>query len=164
MALEIHYTPIGLIHSPFQTPADMPVQPTGARAAQGTVEVFAPYRAGLADLDGFSHIYLLYHFHRAKSFRPQVIPFLDRQPRGLFATRSPARPNPIGLTIVRLLGRKGDDLQVEHLDVLDGTPLLDLKPYVPAFDAYPEARAGWLEERGRHAVRARADDRFTHDQ
>ena len=161
MTIDIHYRPIGVIHSPFRTPQDMPVQPSGAKAARGMVEVFAHYQAGLADLDGFSHIYLLYHFHRAKPFTPQVVPFLDSQPRGLFATRSPARPNPIGISIVRLMGRKGADLEVEHLDVLDGTPLLDLKPYVPAFDAYPAARAGWLETRAQHAARARADDRFT---
>jgi tRNA-Thr(GGU) m(6)t(6)A37 methyltransferase TsaA len=106
------------------------------------------YEAGLQDLDGFSHIILLYYFHHADpGFELSVTPFLDDEPKGLFATRYPCRPNPIGLSVVRLVRREGRVLHVEGIDVLDGTPLLDIKPYVPSFDAPPDATLGWLEGR-----------------
>ena len=128
---------------------------------RATVEVFEAYRPGLADLDGFSHIILLYHFHRSEGFELRVVPFMDDRPRGLFATRAPRRPNPIGLSVVELEKIEDRILHVKNIDIVDGTPLLDIKPYVPEFDGQVEIRTGWLEE-ARKTVRERqADERFT---
>ena len=147
------FRPIGRIRSPFTRPEQTPIQPYRSQAA-GRVEVLSQYEAGLQDLEGFSHIILVYHFHRAAAgYDLLVTPFLDDQPKGLFATRYPRRPNTIGLSVVRLIRREGLVLHVQGIDVLDGTPLLDIKPYVPAFDAFPEASSGWLE--GRTANRRR---------
>lgn len=126
--------PIGIIHTPFKEVAGMPIQPAGAAGVQGDVEVFEAYREALKDLDGFSHIVLLYLFHRSKGFNLQVVPFMDSERRGLFATRAPRRPNPIGLSVVELAGVGAGCLHVRNVDMLDGTPLLDIKPYVPEFD------------------------------
>ena len=154
----IEFEPIGIIRSPFKEPKGMPIQPPGASGMQGTVEIFAEYRAALKDLDGFSHIILLCHLHRAKPHELRVIPYLDTVPRGLFSTRAPSRPNPIGLSVVRLIGIVGNVLSIEAIDMLDGTPVLDIKPYVGDFDRPEEVRYGWLEEAGkRDAV---ADGRF----
>jgi tRNA-Thr(GGU) m(6)t(6)A37 methyltransferase TsaA len=136
----------------------MPIQPSRGRGVRGTVEVFPEYADGLADLDGFSHIVLLYHLHRVRGFELRVIPYLDTVERGLFATRAPRRPNPIGLSVVRLVGIEGNLVTVEDLDILDGSPLLDIKPWVPEFDDRDEIRQGWLEAARRRAVEA--DDRF----
>jgi tRNA-Thr(GGU) m(6)t(6)A37 methyltransferase TsaA len=138
------FRPIGLIRSPFARKEQTPIQPYRSQAS-GQVEVLPEYQAGLRYLDGFSHIYLLYYFHQADpGFDLMTTPFLDDQPKGLFATRYPRRPNPIGLSVVRLVRCEGPILHVEGIDVLDGTPLLDIKPYVPPFDAFPEATLGWL--------------------
>ncbi|NJL00091.1 MAG: tRNA (N6-threonylcarbamoyladenosine(37)-N6)-methyltransferase TrmO [Spirulinaceae cyanobacterium RM2_2_10] len=158
--MEICYRAIGTIHSPFQSTIGMPVQPTGASGQRGHLDLQAEFAAGLQDLEGFSHLILLYHFHQVEGVQLTVTPFLDAQPHGLFATRAPKRPNPIGLSIVKLLSRDGCRLQVENIDVLDGTPLLDLKPYVPEFDSYPQARAGWLEAARGQVEHQRSDDRF----
>jgi tRNA (adenine37-N6)-methyltransferase len=158
--MNIEYTPIGIIHSPFKEPVGMPIQPTGAAGVAGTVEVFEDFRAGLKDLEGFSHIILLYHFHRSQGFNLHVVPFMDSQIRGLFATRAPRRPNPVGLSVVRLLRIENGILHIENVDILDGTPLLDIKPYVPDFDAPKEVRTGWLEETGKTVAKRKADDRF----
>jgi tRNA-Thr(GGU) m(6)t(6)A37 methyltransferase TsaA len=122
------------------------------------VIVEAEYVAALSDLEGFSHVVLLCHLHRARPWRPLVVPYLDTAERGLFATRAPSRPNPIGLSVVRLLEVTGDRLEVENVDLLDGTPVLDIKPYVPEFDSPVEIRLGWLEEARRRSTRS--DDRF----
>jgi tRNA-Thr(GGU) m(6)t(6)A37 methyltransferase TsaA len=152
--------PIGVIHSPFKDLAKMPIQPAGAAGVWGTVEVFAEYRAGLKDLDGFSHIILLYLFHRSQGFKLEVIPYMDTQPRGIFSTRAPVRPNPIGLSVVHLDRVDNGVLYVQNVDVLDGTPLLDIKPYVPEFDVHESLRTGWLEQ-VRKTVKDRiSDDRF----
>jgi tRNA-Thr(GGU) m(6)t(6)A37 methyltransferase TsaA len=141
------FEPIGLIHSPFTRRNETPIQPYRSQAA-GQVELLPAYEAGLQDLEGFSHIILLYTFDQADpGFELLVTPFLDDQPKGLFATRYPRRPNAIGLSVVRLVRREGRVLHVAGIDVLDGTPLLDIKPYVPAFDAHPEAATGWLAGR-----------------
>jgi len=158
--MKIEFTPIGTIHSPFTEPEDMPIQPAGAEGVQGTVEVFEEFRPGLADLDGFSHIILLYCFHRSRGFRLKVVPFLDSVKRGLFATRAPRRPNPIGLSIVRLDSVQGAVLHIRNIDVLDNTPLLDIKPYVPEFDVRENARTGWLEKISLKAASQKSDDRF----
>lgn len=151
---------IGTIHTPFHTLEGMPIQPTAAIGVQGTVEVFPEYEEGLQDLDGFSHLILLYHFHLSQGYNLRVVPFMDSRTRGLFATRAPRRPNPIGLSIVRLLKVEDRRLYVENIDVLDNTPLLDIKPYVPTFDAQEQVKCGWLENESRDVSRQRADSRF----
>ncbi len=141
------FQPIGLIHTPFSRLDQTPIQPYRSRAG-GQVELLPEYEAGLEHLEGFSHLILLYIFHQAEpGYALTVTPFLDDEPKGLFATRYPRRPNPLGLSVVRLVRREGRLLHVDGVDVLDGTPLLDVKPYVPPFDAFPEAKFGWLEGR-----------------
>ena len=158
--MKIEFTPIGIIHSPFTESEGMPIQPAGAAGIKGTVEVFKEFHTGLNDLDGFSHIILLYHFHRSRGFNLRVVPFLDSEPRGLFATRAPKRPNPIGLSIVQLEKIDEGILYIRNVDILDGTPLLDIKPYVPEFDAQVKVRTGWLDK-GKQTVSSRkSDDRF----
>jgi tRNA-Thr(GGU) m(6)t(6)A37 methyltransferase TsaA len=157
----ITFTPIGTIHSPFPDPEGMPIQPAGAREAIGAVVIDPAYEAGLQDLQGFSHLHLLYHFHRAASMRLRVVPFLDSREHGIFATRAPARPNPIGLSIVELLEVRGNRLTVRGIDVLDGTPLLDIKPYVEVFDRVEGSRSGWLASSPEEIARQRSDRRFT---
>ncbi|MEE4136354.1 MAG: tRNA (N6-threonylcarbamoyladenosine(37)-N6)-methyltransferase TrmO [Desulforhopalus sp.] len=152
--------PIGTIHTPFTDPAGMPIQPAGARGVQGTIEVFEEYRTGLKDLDGFSHVILLYHFHRSQGFNLQVVPFMDSESRGVFATRAPKRPNAIGLSIVQLERIEDGTLHVQNVDILDGTPLFDIKPYVPEFDHQADVRTGWLDRTGKTVAEKRADDRF----
>ncbi|MFC2029284.1 tRNA (N6-threonylcarbamoyladenosine(37)-N6)-methyltransferase TrmO [Chloroflexota bacterium] len=136
--------PIGTIWSPFTRKDKTPIQPSRS-SARGRVELLPDYAPGLRDLDGFSHVILLYFFHRSEpGYELEVQPFLDDKVKGLFATRFPRRPNGIGLSVVCLVRREGSMLHVEGIDVLDGTPLLDIKPYVPAFDAHPHATPGWL--------------------
>jgi tRNA-Thr(GGU) m(6)t(6)A37 methyltransferase TsaA len=161
--MPIAFTPIGVIRTPFRDLEGMPVQPCAATAAEGRVIVEAAYVEGLRDLDGFSHIILLYHFHRATGYRLTVTPFLDTVERGLFATRAPRRPNPIGLSIVGLERIEGPTLTVHGVDMLDGTPLLDIKPWVPAFDMRSNARSGWLEEKQASADTTTSDRRFIDD-
>ena len=137
---------IGIIHSPFTDKDKTPIQASRSQAA-GQVEVFAEYVEGLQDLDGFSHIILLYMWHEAQGYDLLVKPFLDDQLRGVFATRYPRRPNPIGISIVSLRKMSGNLLEIEGVDVLDKTPLLDIKPYVPDFDIRTGTRNGWYETR-----------------
>ena len=134
---------IGVIHSPHKQAADAPVQASLAAGIEGTVEVFPKFSAGLKDVEGFERIWLVYWFHQASEAQLIVTPYLDTAPHGLFATRAPCRPNPIGLSCVRLAEIRGNMLLVDGLDVLDNTPLLDVKPYVPAFDAFQAKRIGW---------------------
>ena len=152
--------PIGMIHTPFSDPTGMPIQPTGGMDVQGTIEIFEEFRAGLKDLDGFSHIVLLYVFHRSDGFNLHVVPFMDTEQRGVFATRAPRRPNPIGLSVVRLDRIEDGTLHVRNLDMLDGTPLLDIKPYVPEFDSQEDIRTGWLEQVRKTVGIRQSDDRF----
>ncbi len=158
--MKISYTPIGVIHSPFHELTGMPIQPSGETSAPGTIELELEYIGGLKDLDGFSHIILIYHLHKSRRSALQVVPFLDSEPRGVFATRAPHRPNPIGISVVRLLRIEANVLYVESLDILDGTPLLDIKPYVPEFDSPTEFRLGWLENTRGKVRSTRADARF----
>jgi tRNA-Thr(GGU) m(6)t(6)A37 methyltransferase TsaA len=153
------YTPIGTIRSPFQSVVGTPIQAAGAQGAAGTIELDSAYSAGLHDIEHFSHLTLIYHLHECAGYSLQVTPFLDNQTHGIFATRSPRRPNPIGLSTVRLVGVSGNTLLIEDVDVVDNTPLLDIKPYVPAFDDRPAERIGWYDRR-LHNVAMRADDRF----
>jgi tRNA (adenine37-N6)-methyltransferase len=138
--------PIGIIHSPFTDKDKTPIQSSRSQAV-GEVEVFPEYEAGLQDLDGFSHIILLYIWHEAQGYDLLVKPFLDDKQHGLFATRYPRRPNQIGLSIVRLYAIRGNILEIEGVDVLDNTPLLDIKPYVPDFDIRNDTCSGWYETR-----------------
>lgn len=157
---EIRYSPIGVIHSPFKEIKGMPIQPSGARGVAGTVEVNPKFADGLQDLEGFSHIFLVYHFHLAQEYSLKVKPFLDDTMRGVFATRAPKRPNAIGISVARLVRIEGFTLHIEDVDMVDGTPLLDIKPYVPEFDAKQAARIGWLTGRADKVTKAEADDRF----
>lgn len=158
--MKIEYQKIGLIHSPFKNIREMPIQPVGASGIKGIVEVFPAFTEGLKDVEGFSHIILLYHFHQIKESMLLVTPFLDSQPRGVFATRAPKRPNPIGLSVVKLDDIEGNILHVENVDILDGTPLLDIKPYVPEFDNHPADRVGWLEKAKGRVRNQKSDGRF----
>ncbi|HHQ48521.1 MAG TPA: tRNA (N6-threonylcarbamoyladenosine(37)-N6)-methyltransferase TrmO [Acidobacteria bacterium] len=137
-------TPIGVIRSPWTRRGEAPRQPPGS-GGEGRVELRPDLAPALADLDGFERIWLLYLLDRSTGWTLRATPPLDTRPHGLFATRSPNRPNPIGLSCVRLLGIEGAVLRVAGLDVLDGTPLLDIKPYIPGIDAWPGARAGWVD-------------------
>jgi tRNA-Thr(GGU) m(6)t(6)A37 methyltransferase TsaA len=158
--MKIEFQPIGVIYTPFKEPEGMPIQPAGASGVKGIVELFDPFCAGLKDLDGFSHIMLLYFFHRSKGFNLTPVPFMDTQPRGVFATRAPRRPNPIGLSVVRLLKIDGCKIHIENVDILDGTPLLDIKPYVPEFDLHTEVKTGWLEQVRKSVSKRKSDSRF----
>ena len=157
---EIHYEPIGIIHSPFTDTNGMPIQPTSSRGIAGTAEVKPYYADGLKDIEGFSHIILLYHFHFSNGPLLQVKPFLDDSVRGIFSTRAPRRPNPIGLSVVRLTGVENTTLYIEDVDILDGTPLLDIKPYVPEFDHRQVDKIGWLSENVNDVHTMKADERF----
>jgi tRNA-Thr(GGU) m(6)t(6)A37 methyltransferase TsaA len=158
--MNIVYTPIGTVHSPFTEKTDMPIQPTGAAGVEGTVELLEEFKDGLTDLDGFSHIILLYHFHRSSDFKLNVVPFMDSEPRGLFSTRAPNRPNPIGLSIVQLDRIEGNILHISNIDVLDSTPLLDIKPYIPEFDAQDNVSTGWFKQPLGTVSQYRSDERF----
>jgi tRNA (adenine37-N6)-methyltransferase len=158
--MDITYREIGVIHSPFTEKKGMPVQPAGAAGIRGTVRVHDEFKSGLKDLSGFSHIILLYHFNQSQGFDLQVVPFLDTVQRGVFATRAPRRPNQIGLSLVRLVGVDGNILEVEGIDVLDGTPLLDIKPHVPQFAHTESIRTGWLEGSDEDVESRRSDERF----
>lgn len=138
----------------------MPIQPAGAVGVAGTAVINPEFTLGLQDLDGFSHIILLYYLHRVEAASLLVTPFLDTQPRGVFATRAPRRPNPIGLSVVSLVRIEKNILYIENVDILDGTPLLDVKPYVPEFDHQPEIRTGWLEKAKGQVQNKKSDDRF----
>ncbi|GKT10839.1 tRNA (N6-threonylcarbamoyladenosine(37)-N6)-methyltransferase TrmO [Desulforhabdus sp. TSK] len=156
----IDYEPIGTIHSPFKEIAGMPIQPVGARGVVGYIELLPHLQAGLKDLEGFSHIFVLYHFHGASGFSLLVKPFLDKTERGVFSTRAPKRPNAIGLSVLKLLRVEGNTLHVENVDILDGTPLLDIKPYIPKFDVWQVDRTGWFGEKAENAETQKADERF----
>jgi tRNA-Thr(GGU) m(6)t(6)A37 methyltransferase TsaA len=156
----IQYRPIGIIHTPYKSPAGTPIQPPASKGVEADVEVFEKYAGGLTDLGEFSHIYLIYHFHRSKKFSLKVKPFLDNETHGLFATRAPSRPNSIGLSIVRLTGIKENILHVKNIDVLDGTPLLDIKPYVPGFDIRKVSKIGWMDKKIKNLAEVQDDGRF----
>jgi tRNA-Thr(GGU) m(6)t(6)A37 methyltransferase TsaA len=136
--------PIGIIHSPFSTKEDAPIQGTYSPNSKGTIELFPEYEEGLKDIETFSHIIVLYQFDRAGEVELVRPTFLDDQPHGVFASRHPCRPNSLGLTVVRLISRAKNLLEVSGIDVLDKTPVVDIKPYIPRFDCFPEANEGWV--------------------
>ncbi len=156
----ITYKPIGVIHSPFKDIEGVPIQPSAASGVKGTIEMNPEMVPGLKDLDGFSHIILVYHFHLSNGYSLEVIPFLDDTLRGVFATRAPRRPNAIGLSVVRLTAVRGNTIEIEDVDMVDGTPLLDVKPFVPAFDHRQPERVGWLTGKENAVPHTVADKRF----
>lgn len=158
--MTINFEAIGYLFTPFEKIEDMPIQPSGKNTRAGRAEVKPEFAGGLKDLEMFSHVILIYFFHRQTKTRLLVKPFLDETSHGIFATRAPARPNPIGLSVVPLIKIEKDTLFLDHLDMLNKTPLLDIKPLVPGFDFYEIVSAGWLE--GKAGLRNRnADGRFT---
>ena len=161
---EIKYKPIGVIHSPFKEPKGTPIQPASAKGIGGIVEVFPEYAKGLKDIDGFSHIILIYHFHLSRGVSLEAKPYMDNEVRGIFAIRGPSRPNPIGVSVVRLIKIEGRILYIQDIDIVDGTPLLDIKPYVPEFDMREVVKVGWLEKRLHKLSTAKDDGRFTEAQ
>jgi len=158
--MEIIFKPIGIIHSPFTSLEDMPIQPTSKASSPGMIEINPEFAVGLKDLEGFSHIYLLYHFHEGDSAKLTVIPFLDKEPRGIFATRAPSRPNPIGLSLVKLARIEGNLVYLDDIDILDGTPLIDIKPYIPEFENARDIRIGWLTQAKGQVRKKKSDTRF----
>jgi len=155
--------PIGLIHSPFTEPKGTPIQPPAAQGSKGIVEVYQEYADGLEDLDGFSHIILICHLHLAKSRGLKVKPFMDDHLRGVFSTRAPGRPNSIGISVVELDKVERNLLYVKNLDIVDGTPLLDIKPYVPDIDVRAAKKTGWLEKNITRLSSTKDDGRFIED-
>ena len=143
---DIIFQPIGLIHSPHKALDEIPIQPVFAQDIEGTVTVFPEFAEGLTDLQVFSHIYLFFYFHKANKTRLKVKPYLSDQERGVFATRSPNRPNKLGLSLVRLTKIEDNILHVKDIDILDGTPLIDIKPYIQRFDSRDNARSGWQDD------------------
>jgi tRNA-Thr(GGU) m(6)t(6)A37 methyltransferase TsaA len=161
--MNITYEPIGTLYSPHKELVGMPIQPAGARGIAGRIEIASEFRKGLKDLDGFSHLLVIYHFHLVSGYQLEVTPFLDSLKRGIFATRAPRRPNPIGVSVLQLKKIEGTTLHIEDVDILDGTPVLDIKPYIPEFDHPGETRVGWLASNQDRAQSTRADDRFVED-
>lgn len=149
---------IGVIRTPFKRSAGTPIQSVRAKGARGEVVTYKPFCAGLQDLDGFERVWLIYWLHKAGQAKMLVTPYLDDRQHGIFATRAPARPCPIGMSVVRLLGVRDGILEVADVDMLDATPLLDVKPYVPQFDAHLGSKAGWIDKSG--SRRRLADNRF----
>ena len=157
---DIRFRPIGIIHTPFKEQNGTPIQPRRSNGAKGRIELYPEFAEGLSDLDGFSHIILLYYFHLSDGYKLSVIPYLDTRTRGLFATRAPRRPNPLGLSIVQLERVTDCQLDVIGVDILDGTPLLDIKPYIPEFDFIPKCSTGWLTDVAKDGKNKSADNRF----
>ena len=158
--MNINYNPIGYVHSPIKTVEDSPIQSVGADNITGFIELDYSLIDGLKDLDGFSHIIVLYHFHKSKN--PQLLckPFLDNIEHGIFAIRGPNRPNAIGFSIVSIIKIQDNVIHIGNVDILDGTPVLDIKPYVHEFDALINTRSGWLEKYVKRSKTIRSDDRF----
>jgi tRNA-Thr(GGU) m(6)t(6)A37 methyltransferase TsaA len=153
--------PVGIIKTPFKTKEDIPIQSVGVKDIEGSVEIYDEFRDGIKDLEGFSHIYLLFEFHKSEGYQLIVKSFLDDELKGVFATRAPRRPNAIGMSVVRLISVEGNTLKIRGVDMLDGTPLLDIKPYVSKFDAIEGTANGWLEDKMHKAEKHRSDERFS---
>ncbi|MCD6347405.1 MAG: tRNA (N6-threonylcarbamoyladenosine(37)-N6)-methyltransferase TrmO [Bacteroidales bacterium] len=156
----IIFKPIGVIHSPFKEPKGTPIQPTAAKGIKGTIELFKEYTEGLKDLSDFTYIFVLYQFHLSKKSSLTVVPFMDTRTHGLFSTRAPNRPNQIGISIVELISIKENILEIQDVDIVDGTPLIDIKPYVPEFDIREASKKGWLENNINKLPSSKDDGRF----
>ena len=157
---EIKYQPIGIIHTPHKEAKGTPIQPKGAKDIKGEIEIFPEYEEGLKDLEGFSHIILLFHCHLSGNYSLKQKPYMDNQEHGIFAMRGPSRPNPIGLSVLKLNSVERNILEIENVDIIDETPLLDIKPYVPEFDQNQVERIGWLGENVQKLSDTRDDGRF----
>lgn len=151
---------IGTVHSPFKEPKGVPIQPTAAKDIKGSIEIKDEFKNGLCDLDGFSYIIVLFNFHLSTGYKMKVIPFLDDTPRGLFSTRAPNRPSSIGLSIVRLDKIEGSTLHITGVDIVDGTPVLDIKPYIPKLNPDGDIKIGWLKKASHKFDTKTADDRM----
>lgn len=156
----INYTPIGYVSASFKSPQNAPIQPSGASGSDAYITIKPELITGLQDIGGFSHLIIIYHFHLAKAAKLICQPFLDNQTHGIFAIRGPNRPNPIGLSIVELKVVEANVITIGRNDMVDGTPVLDIKPYVVDFDCYPTAAKGWLEGKAQYSKSKRSDDRF----
>ncbi|MFH1762128.1 MAG: tRNA (N6-threonylcarbamoyladenosine(37)-N6)-methyltransferase TrmO [bacterium] len=156
----IEYKAIGIIHSPFMEPKGTPIQPAAGKEIKGAVEVFPEYAEGLADINGFSHIILIYHFHLSRGWTLKAKPFMDDREHGIFSIRAPRRPNSIGTSTVQLMSVEENILHIQDLDIVDGTPLLDIKPFVPRFDNRETEKTGWLKDKIRKLPESRDDGRF----
>jgi len=159
--MEYTFKAIGTIRSPYHSKQGMPIQGVFEPEGEGVVEVFEPYVPGLQDLEGFSHLILIYVFHLSEGYELLCRPYMEEKLHGVFSTRAPRRPNPVGFSVVKLLRREGSILHISQVDVINGTPLLDIKPYVPRFDERPSAQVGWMEGTFRSGLfRKVSDDRF----
>ena len=158
---EVSFESIGTIHTPHKTQENMPIQPLSARGVKARVELNSELLDGLRELEAFSHVILIYYLHKSKGYDLDVMPFMDNKTHGLFATRAPRRPNAIGISTVKLKSIEGNILHVEDVDILDGTPLLDIKPFFSKFDNRPDAVSGWLDEKWKEENRSiESDERF----
>ncbi len=158
--MSIVYEPIGIIRTKYKNKAEVPIQPVFAKDSPGTLEIDQKFVEGLKDLEGFSHIYLIYHFHKSSSYKLKVTPFLDDEERGVFSTRAPQRPNAVGISVVKLVKISGNIIEIENADIIDKTPLLDIKPYIPEFDVFKKAQSGWLKNLSEKNENIKSDDRF----
>lgn len=158
---KISYQPIGIVRSPFKKAEGTPIQPSASKKTEAVIEIFPEFTEGLIDLEHFSHIYVLFHLHLAESKGLTVVPFLDPNPHGVFATRSPGRPNPIGLSVVILQRIEGNKIFVNNIDILDGSPVLDIKPYVTQFDVFKTTKNGWLDKNVHKMENQKDDGRFS---
>lgn len=158
--MSIIFEPIGIIKTPFKTKEGMPIQSGGAKGIKGQIILKEELVSGLADLDGFSHVILIYHFHKSVGFELQTTPFLDVKKRGIFATRAPKRPNSIGISVVRLLSIDKNIIRIENVDMLDETPLLDIKPYISDFDIHEIEKIGWIQNKTDKLIEIKSDKRF----
>ena len=152
--------PIGYVESPYERLENMPIQPKGAASAEGTIIIDPSLAEGLKDLEGFSHLYIIYHFHKALRTELTVTPFMDTEKRGVFATRSPLRPSHLGLSVVEMITVEGNRVRIRGVDMLEGTPVLDIKPYIEKFDRVDESRSGWMDKDEYEIASARSDGRF----
>lgn len=161
--MEINLKQIATIKSPFCKLENMPIQPKGAKDVFAEIEFKKEFQEGLKDLDGFSHVYLIYYFHKVANHKLSVVPFNDltNTPRGVFSTRTPMHPNSIGLSVVELVGVKDNIVTIKGVDILDGTPLLDIKPYIENFDKVEsETKSGWMKSSEEAVSQKRSDSRF----
>ncbi len=159
--MKIEYSPIGYVRSPFKEPSGVPIQTKAGSDIEGEIEVLEEFVDGLSDLEGFSHIIVLTHLHAHSGYKLKVTPFLDDVERGVFSTRAPKRPNPIGIHLVRLISVEGNILKILDIDMIDGTPVLDIKPYIPQGDEREDSRIGWLEGKLQRFLKEHGDDRFS---
>jgi len=158
--MPITFEPIGIIKTPFKKMEGMPIQTKGALGIKGKIILNEKFVEGLDDLDGFSHIFLLYHFHKSVGYNLKIRPFLDKFRRGVFSTRAPRRPNPLGISVVKLLKVEKNILYIENVDILNGTPLLDIKPYIQDFDLHKIEKSGWIENKTEGIEGTMSDNRF----